>query len=148
VRVLVGEASDRPGCGSRSPSMQSDGQDAWRARVESGLPNGSQLHQLGQDVGCCAGVAWLGSLRAPTRAGVLYADLSAYNLLWWEGLVEAVFIDWMDRGPRLVIEQPTALALDSFSQDASSVGVDAYDARAGRGERDHITTDLQVGAIA
>jgi RIO kinase 1 len=32
--------------------------------------------------------AWqqlLDSLRALTRAGLVHADLSAYNLLWWEG---------------------------------------------------------------
>lgn len=56
-------------------------------------------------------------------------------------VTEAVLIDRIDRGPRLVIEQPSELALDFFSQDASSVGIDAYDARAGRGERDRITTD-------
>jgi hypothetical protein len=55
--------------------------------------------------------------------------------------MDAVVIDRMDRGPRLVIEDPAALALDFFSQDASSVGADAYDARAGRGARDRITTD-------
>lgn len=55
--------------------------------------------------------------------------------------MELVVIDRLDGGPRLVIERPDELAIDFFSHDASSVGPDAYDGRAGRGEANRITTD-------
>lgn len=54
--------------------------------------------------------------------------------------MDPVVIERMDRGPRLVIEEPARLAFEFFSTDASSVGRDAYDQRAGKGEPNRITT--------
>jgi hypothetical protein len=54
---------------------------------------------------------------------------------------DRVVVERLDGGPRLVIEQPTDLALDFFSKDASSVGPKAYDARAGQGDPNRITPD-------
>lgn len=54
--------------------------------------------------------------------------------------MHAIVIERMDGGPRLVIEEPGALAFEFFSTDPSSVGPDAYDQRAGRGDRNRITT--------
>lgn len=56
-------------------------------------------------------------------------------------VMEPVVIDRLDGGPRLIIEQPDELAIDFFSRDASSVGLDAFDARAGQGDANRITTD-------
>lgn len=55
--------------------------------------------------------------------------------------MDAIVIERMNGGPRLVIEDPGTLAFEFFSTDASSVGPDAYDQRAGRGEPNRITTD-------
>jgi RIO kinase 1 len=55
-------------------------------------------------------------MRACWRLGVVHGDLSAYNLLWWEGRV--VLIDFpqsMDR------EQPGAREL--LAQDAASLAL-------------------------
>jgi hypothetical protein len=54
--------------------------------------------------------------------------------------MDPIVIARMDRGPRLVIEEPERLAFEFFSTDASSVGPDAYDQRAGKGEPNRITT--------
>jgi hypothetical protein len=54
--------------------------------------------------------------------------------------MDEISIERMDGGPRLVIEEPGVLALEFFSTDASSVGPEAYDQRAGRGEPNRITT--------
>lgn len=55
--------------------------------------------------------------------------------------MDPIVIGRMDGGPRLVIEGPGALAFEFFSTDASSVGPDAYDQRAGKGEPNRITSD-------
>lgn len=55
--------------------------------------------------------------------------------------MNAIVIERMDGGPRLIIEEPGTLALQFFSTDASSVGPGAYDQRAGRGEPNRITTE-------
>jgi hypothetical protein len=55
--------------------------------------------------------------------------------------MEPIVIERLDGGPRLVIEEPAALAFYFFSTDASSVGADAYDSRAGKGEPNRITSD-------
>ena len=55
--------------------------------------------------------------------------------------MDPIVIGRMDGGPRLVIEGPAALAFAFFSTDASSVGPDAYDQRAGKGEPNRITSD-------
>jgi hypothetical protein len=56
-----------------------------------------------------------------------------------------VTIKRLDHGPRLVIEDPAGLAFDFFNRDASSVGPNAYDAYAGRGDPDRISAaDLRA----
>ncbi len=63
--------------------------------------------------------AWeqlLASLRALTRAGVVHADLSAYNLLWWQGRV--VVIDL----PQAVEFITNADAPELLHRDLANVG--------------------------
>ncbi|HEX2766788.1 MAG TPA: DUF6308 family protein [Candidatus Limnocylindria bacterium] len=55
--------------------------------------------------------------------------------------MDPIVIERLDRGPRLVIEEPATLALHFFSTDASSVAANSYDAQAGKGEPDRITSD-------
>ena len=63
--------------------------------------------------------AWeqlLGSLRALTAAGLVHADLSAYNLLWWEGRL--VVIDL----PQAVEFTTNTDAFDLLHRDVANVG--------------------------
>jgi len=64
--------------------------------------------------------AWaqlLRSLRALTAAGVVHADLSAYNLLWWKGRL--VVIDM----PQAVEFTTNADAFDLLHRDVANIGV-------------------------
>jgi RIO kinase 1 len=64
-------------------------------------------------------LAWgqlLGNLRALTDAGLVHADLSAYNLLWWEGRL--VLIDL----PQAVEFTTNADAYDLLHRDVANVG--------------------------
>ena len=47
----------------------------------------------------------------------------------------------IDGGPWVVVEDASLLAHAFFTRDPSSVGLEAYDQRAGRGELNRITTD-------
>ena len=58
----------------------------------------------------------LDNLRKLTGAGFIHADLSAYNLLWWEGLVW--FIDF----PQAVDVTANPHALDFLHRDVANVG--------------------------
>ena len=63
--------------------------------------------------------AWeqlLDSLRALTIAGIVHADLSAYNLLWWEGRL--VVIDL----PQAVEFTTNTDAYDLLHRDVANVG--------------------------
>ncbi len=63
--------------------------------------------------------AWeqmLDSLRALTAAGLVHADLSAYNLLWWEGRL--IVIDL----PQAVEFTTNADAYDLLHRDVANVG--------------------------
>ena len=63
--------------------------------------------------------AWdqlLASLRALTQAGLVHADLSAYNLLWWEGRL--VLIDL----PQAVEFTTNTDAWDLLHRDVANVG--------------------------
>ena len=63
--------------------------------------------------------AWdqlLASLRALTAAGVVHADLSAYNLLWWEGRL--IVIDL----PQAVEFTTNTDAYDLLHRDVANVG--------------------------
>jgi RIO kinase 1 len=63
--------------------------------------------------------AWeqlLASLRALTAAGLVHADLSAYNLLWWEGRL--VVIDL----PQAVEFTTNTDAYDLLHRDVANVG--------------------------
>jgi RIO kinase 1 len=63
--------------------------------------------------------AWdqlLASLRALTAAGLVHADLSAYNLLWWEGRL--VLIDL----PQAVEFTTNTDAYDLLHRDLANVG--------------------------
>ena len=70
--------------------------------------------------------AWqqlVANLRALTAAGLVHADLSAYNLLWWEGRL--VVIDL----PQAVEFTTNADAFDLLHRDVTNVG--AWFARRG-----------------
>jgi RIO kinase 1 len=63
--------------------------------------------------------AWaqlLANLRALTEAGLVHADLSVYNLLWWEGRL--VLIDL----PQAVEFTTNADAWDLLHRDVANVG--------------------------
>jgi RIO kinase 1 len=65
------------------------------------------------------GRAWqqlLGDMRRLTRAGVVHADLSAYNLLWWDDRV--VVIDF----PQAVDAITNLAAADLLHRDVFNVG--------------------------
>jgi hypothetical protein len=47
----------------------------------------------------------------------------------------------LDGGPLVIVEDASSLAHTFFSSDPSSVGLKAYDQRAGRGDPNRITTD-------
>ena len=77
--------------------------------------------------------AWeqlLESLRALTTAGVVHADLSAYNLLWWQG--EVVIIDL----PQAVEFTTNADAPELLHRDLANV--------AGWFERRGVTVDVEA----
>ena len=54
---------------------------------------------------------------------------------------DRVIVERIDGGARLVIEQPTALAVRFFSTDPTSTMSGGYDERAGKGARNQITLD-------
>ncbi len=56
------------------------------------------------------------SLRALTRAGLVHADLSPYNLLWWEGRL--VVIDL----PQVVEFTTNPDAFELLHRDVANVG--------------------------
>lgn len=52
-----------------------------------------------------------------------------------------IVIRRLDGGPSLIVEQASSLAQAFFSNDPSSIGLKAFDERAGHGDPDRITTD-------
>jgi hypothetical protein len=52
-----------------------------------------------------------------------------------------IVIRRLDGGPSLIVEAASSLAYAFFSNDPSSIGLKAFDERAGRGDPDRITTD-------
>jgi RIO kinase 1 len=78
-------------------------------------PKLGQARLSGADLGS----AWeqlLSSLQALTIAGLVHADLSAYNLLWWEG--QLVVIDL----PQAVEFTTNTDAYDLLHRDVANVG--------------------------
>ena len=72
--------------------------------------------KLGPDALASAWRQLLENLRALTRAGLVHADLSAYNLLWWEGRL--VLIDL----PQAVEFTTNADAFELLHRDVANVG--------------------------
>lgn len=72
--------------------------------------------KLGLDAIASAWRQLLENLRALTRAGLVHADLSAYNLLWWEGRL--VLIDL----PQAVEFTTNADAFELLHRDVANVG--------------------------
>jgi hypothetical protein len=58
-----------------------------------------------------------------------------------QGWEPTIRVHRLDRGPDLVIERADQRAYLFFTTDASSVGANAYDLRAGQGDPNRITTD-------
>jgi RIO kinase 1 len=66
-----------------------------------------------------AAVAWqqlIGSLVALTMAGIVHADLSAYNLLWWQGRLFVIDL------PQAVEFTTNTDAFDLLHRDVANVG--------------------------
>jgi RIO kinase 1 len=78
-------------------------------------PKLAQARLSAEDV-ASAWAQMLDSLRALTAAGVVHADLSAYNLLWWEGRL--VVIDL----PQAVEFVTNTDAYDLLHRDVANVG--------------------------
>lgn len=72
--------------------------------------------KLGLDAIASAWRQLLENLRALTRTGLVHADLSAYNLLWWEGRL--VLIDL----PQAVEFTTNADAFELLHRDVANVG--------------------------
>jgi RIO kinase 1 len=72
--------------------------------------------RLGADALASAWSQMATSLRALTAAGLVHADLSAYNLLWWEGRL--VVIDL----PQVVEFTTNPDAFDLLHRDVANVG--------------------------
>jgi RIO kinase 1 len=72
--------------------------------------------KLGTDALASAWAQLVDSLRALTAAGLVHADLSAYNLLWWEGRL--IVIDL----PQAVEFVTNSDAYDLLHRDLSNIG--------------------------
>jgi len=58
----------------------------------------------------------------------------------------AITVERLDGGPRLVIENARELAFEFFTRDASSVGANSFDAYSGTGDPDRVTV-ADINAI-
>jgi RIO kinase 1 len=74
-------------------------------------------------------------VRSLTAAGLVHADLSSYNVLWWEGRV--VVIDM----PQAVEFVSNAEAADLLHRDLSNVGA-WFEARGRRVDVERIFAEL------